>query len=174
MRTMPGVQKPHCTAPWSMNACCTGCNLAALCQSLDSQDLLVADGYGQRAARQYWQAVNQHRARAAFPAAARFFRPREMQLLSQKICQRNAGTFENHLVNFAIYRKLTISPLTLLSAISVPACFSGYLRQCPTHEYSGHFSSVVSGRAQIRNRSGARRCGLGCRGNSLRIQFLAA
>ena len=37
--TRPGVQKPHCTAPASTNACCTACSAPPSAEPLDGRDL---------------------------------------------------------------------------------------------------------------------------------------
>ena len=88
--TRPGVQKPHCTAPASTNACCTGCSASP---SASPSTVVTSWPSACAASTRHAQtsvAVEQHRARAALALLARVLRAREAELLAQREEQRLA------------------------------------------------------------------------------------
>ena len=85
---MPGVQKPHCRASCSTNACCTGWSCSPLREPLDRRDVLAArierEGH---AARDHF-AVEPDGARRARAAVATDLRAGEAELVAQHFHQR--------------------------------------------------------------------------------------
>ena len=67
----PGVQKPHCTAPASTNACCTSVGRPGRREPLDGDDRLADGGRREHEARAHQSPVDEHGARAALALLAR-------------------------------------------------------------------------------------------------------
>ena len=85
--TKPGVQKPHCTAPVSANASCTGCSCRRSRAPRRVDDLVAVRLRGENEARAHELAVEQHRARAALALLARVLRAGQLEALAQRIEQ---------------------------------------------------------------------------------------
>ena len=85
--TRPGVQKPHCTAPASTNACCTS-ESAPSSASASTVVISRPTARGrQHQARAHQHAVDEHRARAALALLARVLRPGQAETLAQHVEQ---------------------------------------------------------------------------------------
>ena len=83
----PGVQKPHCTAPASTNACCTGCSSLAVGQPLDRDDLAPLGLAGEHQAGADERAVEVDRAGAALALLAGVLGARQAEPLAQHVEQ---------------------------------------------------------------------------------------
>ena len=82
---MPGVQKPHCSALRSTNACLQVRDLAGLGQALDGDDLGPVGLHGQHQAAAHHRAIHPHRAGAADAVLAAQMRTGEAELDAQEI-----------------------------------------------------------------------------------------
>ena len=82
--TSPGVQKPHCTAPVSTNACCTGCSSSPAAEPFDRDDLVAVRLRREHEARAHELAVEEHRARTALALLARVLRAGKPEPLAQR------------------------------------------------------------------------------------------
>ena len=83
----PGVQKPHCTAPASRNACCTGWRSSpSASPSMVTIDVAVGLP-GSHQARAHEDVVHQHRARSALALLAGVLRTPQLQALAQDVEQ---------------------------------------------------------------------------------------
>ena len=83
----PGVQKPHCTAPQSTNACCTSLGRPDWGDPLDRDDLLTGCRCGQHETTADELIVDHHAARAALALLARALRTDQAEPLTQHIEQ---------------------------------------------------------------------------------------
>ena len=77
--TKPGVQKPHCTAPASANASCTGWSAVVPSEALDGDDVVPVGLRRENEARAHELAVEEHRARAALPLLAGVLRAGKLE-----------------------------------------------------------------------------------------------
>ena len=80
---IPDVQYPHCIAPASRNASCTGCSWSPLRQPFDGGDLLLRDRANPGDARALRFSVDQDRAGAALAFAAAVLASGQIEMLAQ-------------------------------------------------------------------------------------------
>ena len=86
----PGVQNPHCTAPASRNASCTGCSSSSRREPFDGHDLAPLGLPRRDQARAHQHAVEVDRARPALALLARVLGARQRHPLAQHVQQRLA------------------------------------------------------------------------------------
>ena len=124
-RRSPGVQKPHCTAPASANASCTGCSVASPREPFDRDDVVAVRLCREDEARADELAVEEHRARAALALLARVLRAGKVEAVAERRQQALAGP------------DVRLAPLAVdrVSSILTPA------RQCTMHSRR-HLSSA--------------------------------
>ena len=87
---MPGVQKPHCSAWQSVNACCTGCSLSPLAMPSIVTMLRAVGLRRQHGAGLHGAAVDMHRAAAALAGIAADVGAGEAEMVAQQIDQQRA------------------------------------------------------------------------------------
>ena len=85
--TMPGMQKPHWTAPSSRKACGPG-QAAFPRQPFDGGDLPPVGFDGEDQARVHGHAVHPHRAGAALTLGAALLGPRQVEVVAEHVEER--------------------------------------------------------------------------------------
>ena len=85
------MQKPHCTAPASTNASCTGCSASSAPSPSTVSDIVAVRLDGEHETRADERPVEQHRAGAALTLLAGVLRAREAEPLPEREEQALAG-----------------------------------------------------------------------------------
>ena len=168
---IPGMQKPHCTAPWSRNASCIGASRpSAASPSMVTSPAIRLDG--QHQARVDRPAVDEHGAGAALAFRAALLGPRELHLIAQHREQRvvrlhiqgdglsvdSQRNGNGHLSDSSPMRRRSRRPGPIRSggASVASLCPARPRRSSATHgdEHAQHRQAVVAARAHVRDRAG--------------------